>query len=66
MRASSFRRAASVLGILTGLASAQQIPFQLRVASSTSAAVVANGSSIGLSAAVGQSQAVRLTATICW
>lgn len=63
MRASSFRRAASVLGILTGLASAQQIPFQLRVASSTSAAVVANGSSIGLSAAVGQSQAVRLTAT---
>jgi len=63
VRASSFRRAASVLGILTGLASAQQIPFQLRVASSTSAAVVANGSSIGLSAAVGQSQAVRLTAT---
>jgi hypothetical protein len=62
VRASPFR-IASILGILAGLASAQQIPFQLRVASSSSAAVVANGSSLGLSAAVGQSQAVRLTAT---
>jgi hypothetical protein len=63
VRASSFLRAASVLGILTGLASAQQVPFQLRVASSTSAAIVANGSTIGFSAAVGQSQVYRLTAT---
>jgi hypothetical protein len=63
VRASSFRKAAGLLGILTGLASAQQVPFQLRVASSTSAVIVANGSSIGFSAAVGQSQVARLTAT---
>ena len=63
MRESSFGKAAWLLGILAGLASAQQVPFQLRVASSTSAAVVANGSNLGFSAAVGQSQVVRLTAT---
>ena len=63
MRGSSFGKAGWLLGILAGLASAQQVPFQLRVASSTSAAVVANGSNLGFSAAVGQSQVVRLTAT---
>ena len=48
---------------LAGICVAQQFPFQLRVSSSTSAATVANGSSIGFSAEVGQSQAARLTAT---
>ena len=63
MRSVSMGRASLVLGIFAGWASAQTFPFQLRVASSTSAAVVANGSSIGFSTAIGQTQAARLTAT---
>lgn len=63
MRAQLIGRAISLLGILAGLGTAQQFPFQLRVTSSTTAALVANGSTIGFSSAVGQSQSARLTAT---
>jgi hypothetical protein len=64
MRFLSGLRATLLLGIFTGLVAAQQqFPFLLRVASTTTAGTVANGSTIGFSAAVGQSQAVRLTAT---
>ncbi len=56
-------RAALLLGMLAGWGSAQTFPFQLRVTSTNTAAVVANGSTIGFSSAIGQSQTVRLTAT---
>src|ERR1700730_4628271 len=63
MRASFLRRVALLLGVFAGLGLAQQFPFQLRVVSSNNGATVANGTTLGFSAAVGQSQAARLTAT---
>jgi len=63
MRSLFAGRAALLLGIFAGWGSAQTFPFQLRVSSTNNTAVVPNGSSIGFSSSVGQSQAVRLTAT---
>ncbi len=63
MRSAFAVRAALLLGMLAGWGSAQTFPFQLRVTSTNTAAVVANGSTIGFSSAIGQSQTVRLTAT---
>ena len=63
MRAPIAGRAVALLGILAGLGMAQQFQFQLRISSSTSASIVANGATIGFSSAVGQSQPARLTAT---
>src|SRR5260370_19949385 len=63
MRSALAGRAALWLGILAGSGSAQQFPFQLRVTFSTSAATVANGSTIVFSSAIGQTQTARLTAT---
>ena len=56
-------RAILLLGLIAGWVSAQTFPFQLRVTSSSTAAVVPNGSTIGFSTSLGQSQTVRLTAT---
>ena len=63
MRWAGAVQAALLLGILAGAGSAQTFPFQLRITSSSGAAVVANGTSLGFSAPLGQSQTVRLTAT---
>jgi hypothetical protein len=52
-----------LLGMFTGWGYAQTIPFQLRVTSASSAAVVPNGANIGFSAAIGQMNSARLTAT---
>jgi hypothetical protein len=60
---SALIRAALVLGMLSAWGSAQTFPFQLRVTSTNSAAVVPNGSTLGFSAPLGQSQTIRLTAT---
>ena len=57
-------RATLSLGMLAGVSWAQaQFPFQLRVASTSTAGTVANGSTIGFSASIGNSEAIRLTAT---
>jgi hypothetical protein len=60
---SALVRAALALGMLAAWGSAQTFPFQLRVTSTNSAAVVPNGATLGFSAPLGQSQTIRLTAT---
>ena len=56
-------RATLLLGMLAGWGSAQTFPFQLRLTSTNAAVVVPNGATIPFSAAIGQSQTFRLTAT---
>ena len=56
-------RAALLLVLVAGWGSAQTFPFQLRVTSTSTAAVVPNNSTIGFSTSLGQSQTIRLTAT---
>ena len=63
IRAAAAVRVGLLLGMMAGWGSAQTFPFQLRVTSPNSAAVVPNGSSLGFSAALGQSATIRLTAT---
>jgi hypothetical protein len=63
MRSSSLRRSAVLFAFAAGCALAQQFPFQLRVVTTNNAAVVPNGQTLVFSAAVGQSQSARLTAT---
>jgi hypothetical protein len=63
MKALAVIRTAVLLGMITGWASAQTFPFQLRITSSSGAAVLADGSTIGFSAALGQTTTIRLIAT---
>jgi hypothetical protein len=63
MRSAFAVRAALLLGMLAGWGSAQTFPFQLRLTSTSAAAVIPNGSTIAFSSPIGQSQTYRLTAT---
>jgi hypothetical protein len=63
MRSAFAVRAGLLLGMLAGWGSAQTFPFQLRLTSTSAAAVIPNGSTIAFSSPIGQSQTYRLTAT---
>jgi hypothetical protein len=56
-------RATLLLGMVADWGSAQTFPFQLRLTSTNAAVVVPNGATVPFSAAIGQSQTFRLTAT---
>ena len=56
-------RIAGLLAVAAGVAAGQQFPFQLLITSGTTAATIANGSSVGLNAEIGQTVSLTLTAT---
>lgn len=63
MCARLLRRSALLSIVLAGLASAQQIPFQLRVVSGSGAAAIPNAAVLGFTANIGQTATARVTAT---
>ncbi len=63
MSARVLARSLSLLVLAAGVAAAQQFPFQLLVTSGSTAVTIANGSSFGLNAEIGQSVSVHVTAT---
>lgn len=63
-RSTCAARGALLLGMVASWASAQTtFPFQLRLTSTNAAVVVPNSATVAFSAAIGQSQTFRLTAT---
>ena len=59
----AFWRIAVLLAAMAGAVAAQTFPFQLLITSGTTAATVANGSSVGVNAEIGQTVTVHVTAT---
>lgn len=56
-------RITGLLALAAGVAAGQQFPFQLLLTSGTTTATIANGSSFGINAEIGQSVSVHVTAT---
>jgi hypothetical protein len=63
MRGHALVRIAALLAVMAGAAAAQTFPFQLLITSGGTAATVANGSSVGVNAEIGQSVTIHVTAT---